>query len=388
MNKKIQIKNSELDISNFDTNFVYLETTQTIPSMKSTHDIDNEEESTPRTDPEIDLLVIRHFMYRVELNQLRCPHCDIIFEKHIEFRKHMHRDHGDRKPYECHLCDKCYMKRTVLMQHYDREHFPNSKSPRSRFKMPFRCRICRTPYRLLWRLENHIRDKHGTESNPFQCGTCHTAVAFDESPKLEEHCQRMHGIQTSFTEPITERLKCRFCEKSYIKKCSLNRHVEQMHNGARPFKCKFCLKPFIDRQKFEKHVEERHQGIKPFQCRLCDERFVSAPRMLRHRRVMHEKSERDEMDRISDDWDGQEEEVVQNANSESRKDLEKSGGGATKTKQDESGSSEFNAQTNSDSGSDSEDGEKENVFRDDLQPRRQTRAVRKMIKSIFSFKGA
>ena len=110
--------------------------------------------------------------------------------------------------------------------------------------------------------------------------------------------------------------------------------------------------------------------------------------MLRHRRVMHEKSERDEMDRISDDWDGQEEEEVQNANSESRKDLEKSGGGATKTKQDESGSSEFNAQTNSDSGSDSEDEGKENVFRDDLQPRRQTRAVRKMIKSIFSFKGA
>ena len=48
----------------------------------------------------------------------------------------------------------------------------------------------------------------------------------------------------------------------------LNKHIEIVHEGIKPFKCSVCDVKFANKQHLKKHIETIHEEIKPFKCTI------------------------------------------------------------------------------------------------------------------------
>ena len=69
---------------------------------------------------------------------------------------------------------------------------------------------------------------------------------------------------------------------SCSQKSNLNRHVESVHEGNKPFKCDFCVYSCTQRNKLNIHVDSVHDGKKPFKCVICDYRSSTKQTIKRH----------------------------------------------------------------------------------------------------------
>ena len=56
---------------------------------------------------------------------------------------------------------------------------------------------------------------------------------------------------------------CHLCDKSFVTKKSLDRHIEQIHlRNLEPMKCQICDKKFDYKHNLERHMTEVHGGQK------------------------------------------------------------------------------------------------------------------------------
>src|SRR5579863_5347359 len=65
---------------------------------------------------------------------------------------------------------------------------------------------------------------------------------------------------------------CTECEKSFINKCNLTRHMH-LHTGKNLFQCALCTKQFNYNSEFTIHMRT-HTGEKPYLCHLCHKSFT------------------------------------------------------------------------------------------------------------------
>ena len=62
--------------------------------------------------------------------------------------------------------------------------------------------------------------------------------------------------------------QCKYCDKQYTRKSSINRHVTSTHERVK-FKCDICQKLFTDKHKLKQHIKSVHFWQR-FPCDLCD----------------------------------------------------------------------------------------------------------------------
>ena len=60
------------------------------------------------------------------------------------------------------------------------------------------------------------------------------------------------------------------------------------HNEKETFRCEMCDKSFINRQKLAKHIGGVHDRKKPFKCDICDYRCSLKSEMNIHITSVHE----------------------------------------------------------------------------------------------------
>lgn len=172
-------------------------------------------------------------------NSVFCPVCDKSFTRKSTLLVHMRKHYGDEEgggaggsnssqggDAECHACDLCgaqYGSGKALRAHRARHHGEDSADSDDEGSAPppgeFTCAQCgdgvATPRDLLAH-----RTMHATPSK-FYCDVC--KVYFSRGPELAAHTRLRHSEKEKVFFP------CAMCDRFYMNKKSLQRHIEMAH---------------------------------------------------------------------------------------------------------------------------------------------------------------
>ena len=64
--------------------------------------------------------------------------------------------------------------------------------------------------------------------------------------------------------------KCNICDANFSQKGSLNKHIESVHEGKKPYKYTVCDSNFSTKQNLNRHNKSVHKGKEPFKCLWCN----------------------------------------------------------------------------------------------------------------------
>ena len=71
--------------------------------------------------------------------------------------------------------------------------------------------------------------------------------------------------------PDEERLQCMECEKSYIQRNHLLRHVRAVHFKIRPYMCHICDRnTFTSTTALNEHIKGVHTTERSYKCTFCN----------------------------------------------------------------------------------------------------------------------
>ena len=148
------------------------------------------------------------------------------------------------KEFQCHLCPKNFVRKEHLVIH-SRIHTG---------ERPFVCSICDHNFSDHSNLRKHLKVKH-KEPKPFACPFLNCKQTFSSRNSLLQH-------KKSHSEDLKQKLKCDICDKNYLCRFSLSRHIRDSHGS--PYTCGECSKSFCS-----KHEFQTHENVNTFPPKVC-----------------------------------------------------------------------------------------------------------------------
>ena len=222
-----------------------------------------------------------------------CEFCGAGFISHTYLLRHM-ASHTD--DFKCEFCEKKFGSKNALRQHivkckpdivsdkkYADELFPCDQCDKvfsrkatllNHMKLhsgDFKCETCKKCFSSIFTLERHTAEgnceepSEDTEDGKYPCKECDRV--FNKKGRLNLHVAQDHTEMALF---------CTMCEKSYVKKEDLLKHmiecaakVQAKREGR--IQCVFCDEHFTDPVKFRHHFQEHTH---PFKCDKCSKMFL------------------------------------------------------------------------------------------------------------------
>ena len=182
--------------------------------------------------------------------------CILHYRTRQALQQHM-RTHTSERPYKCIVCP-CTFKTHSAAHRHALVHQPRPKT--------HGCNQCLKKFTSKQGLVAHSK-VHGNE--PFVCSLCQKA--FKSAGSLAIH---------NLTHKYPTRLhKCKLCNKAYIFKSLLIRHMEG-HEGAQRFTCHICSSKFVWKSGLVAHLKVHRP--KRFRCWLCHASFPSDIKLRTH----------------------------------------------------------------------------------------------------------
>lgn len=212
-----------------------------------------------------------HVLLHQDKNQFYCEKCGCGFRHRSHFNIHLKR-HDDTKAqpclkkFNCCFCEKKLNTSYQKMEH-ERTHTKEK---------PFLCKICGRRFVALPTLRRH-NSTHNKSS--YQCSTC--LKFFKQKSSLTRHIDAHFGqsaknalcdcgktftqfaslkkhklICKNQTQPVFKPFQCQICQKKFLTKSDLNRHVTT-HDPTKKYKCLICSAHLKTKQTFKRH-EKRH----------------------------------------------------------------------------------------------------------------------------------
>ena len=135
------------------------------------------------------------------------------------------------------------------------------------------CDKCGNYYANVNSLDNHKRDRHGSET--YICSIC--GASFKSKRDLESH-KISHNQAT---------IPCEHCGQVYKRRTHLNRHIKIVHLQIRNHKCDICDKRFRSQKDVRNHITAIHDKLKPFACVECEFRCAKYSNLNLHRQKKH-----------------------------------------------------------------------------------------------------
>ncbi|XP_008202109.1 zinc finger protein 510 isoform X1 [Nasonia vitripennis] len=227
-----------------------------------------------------------HIWRHLDMKPYLCKACEFSTLTVSNIRCHIRKSHLKIKPFQCHICNKCYNSTTLLEEHLNThtgarpyqcdfcEFASSSKQVLAHHilihkkEKDIKCDICGKGFYSKGRMKAH-RITHNKEQ-AFKCKLCSTYVLHEDA--LERHYANVH----------TKDYVCKICNKVYKSKKALHNH-ESVHSEAK-FVCPICPNVYKSTHILKEHIL-KHQGIRQYKCNSCSKSFAQQSHLAAHMAV-------------------------------------------------------------------------------------------------------
>lgn len=183
---------------------------------------------------------------------------------------------------KCRLCDEINVNLNESRLHLEKEHgvaFCNSTNGMTEYKMTlhnglYECHLCFEKFHNFNLLNSHMNCHYGKVI----CENCGAGF-------LNKHLLMKHR-----EKHLINKLKCKNCDKVFVKKSQLKYHTEIIHKGKQRVKmkkCPHCSENFKEYHSKVKHLKEIHGISKTFACHICTNSFNTRRALTEHVNRFH-----------------------------------------------------------------------------------------------------
>jgi Zinc finger, C2H2 type/C2H2-type zinc finger len=109
------------------------------------------------------------------------------------------------------------------------------------------CRVCQSTFFTAWKLKRHMIT-HLPEDSPLQTPCPECDKVFKHPSAMKEHLK--------YHKPPQHR--CNICQKEYHNYTSLTSHIKITHKELRNFECKYCDSTYPKNCSLNRHILTAH----------------------------------------------------------------------------------------------------------------------------------
>ncbi|CAH1772404.1 unnamed protein product [Owenia fusiformis] len=241
-----------------------------------------------------------------------CTECHELFTKRTKLRSHLAANHGiaqipaydgTEKPYKCNDCPKTFLKRQHLGVHRREIHGVDFNGisggqkceeagcvfeciGKTNLKEHYKdchpdvmhsCQRCPYTSCLESQVTNHMTRKHQIRMKAYSCTMCNKT--FSSKYHVKHHEFSLHGIESEDLQVF----ECPEpgCNYKTPQKYTLKKHA-QKHMPGKMFTCLECGKKLKTELYLEKHMNKIHRGIRPYMCDQCGASYGEEAELKTH----------------------------------------------------------------------------------------------------------
>jgi len=227
----------------------------------------------------------------------KCSFCSKSFTNKKQMNRHIKSVHQKACSVACQHCGRVLSDADSYKRHLNNVHqikipdLGENSSPTKLFQVKNvapvfsipslvkKCPDCDQQFATKTTLNIHRLKVHVAGLKNMPCPQCN-----QECNDLTSHMRRFHNV---------DGIVCPHCANIFSKKCTLNRHIEQVHLNIqihKPATCPECNKVFSKKGHLDRHIKIIHQGIKDYSdpCPYCGKVFTTRASLEPHIAMVHE----------------------------------------------------------------------------------------------------
>lgn len=186
--------------------------------------------------------------------------CDIIFDDHVQKRRHILLNHSHGKYQQCKQCSFIGTQ-AQIQWHQSNAH------------KEYNCDICGKIFKT-----HHSALEHATKHDSFHCNICNIDIVGKRKYRI--HMDRSH----------TGTWRCQLCNSEFNCQSSLRNHEKRIHtpDEQKPHRCEECGKGFIIKTALRTHMMNVHIKTRPYACQYgCGATYNDVSNRAHHENKKH-----------------------------------------------------------------------------------------------------
>ncbi|XP_038220385.1 zinc finger protein 660-like [Zerene cesonia] len=214
----------------------------------------------------------RYHMDKHRTANVQCKECGNTFVNTTGLKNHMRTIHKAlARVHACDVCGKRYRRRNSLLAHAQTHTHTHAY-----------CESCDRTFRTHTTLLNHLKmhSKHVSDDvKRYICDEC--GKKFLKKRSLQDHIDFDHLKNSKYS--------CDKCSKVFKCHSGLKRHTQYVHEKVRPPRnkmCDHCGRGFTSTSILISHIRT-HTGERPLHCTLCPATFAHSAALYTHKKLLH-----------------------------------------------------------------------------------------------------
>lgn len=227
-------------------------------------------------------------------NEHHCKSCTFSTKSFSKLANHWHKFHSDSPDqYQCHHCGSWTSSRAAMIKHLEihgEKKYSCAACGYSTYTIEVMQRHLLThvddkPYKCTLCDKSYIQraqlQRHLDKHNGNMCPVC--KQTFETNANLMIHMREHFGLEKLFC-PVK---LCTYSKREFMNENSFQNHLK-MHVYNKQYKCDVCTKSFHSEMNLRRHLET-HTLDRPRRCMYCvsARAYVRGEQLLRHVRKLH-----------------------------------------------------------------------------------------------------